>query len=232
MTITKSDNPECPAWAGGAHVYLSAQHFMDQVQRMVERNEVVLDDTMVLTSWEYRTLVERALGLKPEEEGLSAEAFLSKREAVIESEEALGDFPKSSEEGTHVESRGCCSPRTSLLFVELDPAHPALQEKFIDRDLAAFLTSPASVKELELSFDGTKEELWLSLWQHIIDENDWIEMQDGHPYCRLCDKLAWATSASELPHLVESQQCRERAGVFLNGLLDAVDGVRKESEEA
>ena len=55
--------------------------------------------------------------------------------------------------------------------------------KELGENLGEFLAAPVAVEK-------TSPEFWLNVWQHVCAENcEWLEMRDGTPYCKLCDRV-------------------------------------------
>jgi len=229
LAAERHADPECPGWACGARIYLSLEHVEEgraqHIKALLAEGRLQLGNGQVIASSDYRTLVERALGVKPEE-GQSAEAFLSSRSEVIVHEEALPEPNLFLEKPSDLESAGvddCGTPDKNWLLISLDGSQRWWKE--VDDDLAEFLTSPPSVQKLDT-------EMWTSAWQHVYEENNWIEMRDDAgsgwrcPFCTLCGK--WA----EVPHLL-SDKCKSRVrahgdapGPLLAAILEAASAAR------
>ena len=238
--------PERPSWANGAFVYLTADH-CKVVEKAIESCKTILQSKHLLVSPKYKSIVMAVL--EASSEGPGREAFLMRRAGAIDAEDRIpctpGDSPQPVDESGD-DSRGFNSAlmplvsgkssqssrqtsdasewsdtefgrrRKNIRFLQLDG--DLMNERHIDFELLEYLTSPPSVQRLE-------PEKWISAWEHVCKENDWIKMRDiperrleECPYCELCGK--WA----EMPHLL-SDKCklrRRRSGVQVGPLLKAI----------
>eukprot|EP00928_Gymnodinium_smaydae_P058179 TRINITY_DN41407_c0_g1_i1.p1 TRINITY_DN41407_c0_g1~~TRINITY_DN41407_c0_g1_i1.p1 ORF type:complete len:501 (-),score=79.22 TRINITY_DN41407_c0_g1_i1:495-1997(-) len=93
------------------------------------------------------------------------------------------------------DSEGAGRPqKTKMHLLQLDP-DDLQHDKDIDLDLLEFCTAPPSVQKLQ-------PEMWLDVWDHVHEENEWLGKKGEYPYCNLCEAYA------DLSHLL-SEGCEE-----------------------